>query len=303
MKNRVIVILGPTSSGKSDLAVKIGLKIRGEVISADSRQVYKGLNLGTGKITQKEMKGVPHHLLDIANPKKVFSVVDYQKLTFLKIKEIINRGNVPILCGGTGFYIDAIVNGVIFPEVPANEKLRKKLAQKTNLELFKILEKIDKKRAKDIKQKNELNNKVRLIRAIEIAKVLGKVPEIKKERPEYQFIKIGLKVPLDILKERIQERLNQRIKNGMLKEIKNLHENGLFWKRMYELGLEYRYTALYLQKKLNKKEYLEKLNSEIYKYAKRQITYFKRDPKIIWFQVNKNLKKNVEKTIANFFKK
>ena len=124
-KSKVIVILGTTATGKSDLAVKIAKKIKGEIISADSRQVYIGLDIGTGKITQKEMRGVPHHLLDVANPKHKFSVVQYKKLAEEKIKEIISRGNVPIICGGTGFYIDAITNGTIFPEVPPNKSLRK----------------------------------------------------------------------------------------------------------------------------------------------------------------------------------
>jgi len=325
-KDKVIIILGQTATGKSDLAVEIALrlkskqakkynglnqskkfvartlqsKILGEIISADSRQVYKGLNLGTGKITLKEMKNVPHYLLNIASPKKVFTVFDYQKLTFLKIKEILNQGHVPILCGGTGFYIDAITKNLIFPEVKENKKLRKILNKKNSEELFKILKKLDKKRAQDIKNKNEINNKVRLIRAIEIAKALGKVPKIKKEKSKYQFIKIGLSLPNEILKEKIEKRLKNRIKQGMLQEVKNLHQKGLSWSRMEALGLEYRYLALYLQKKITKKEMLIKLNQAIYQYAKRQKTYFKKDKEIIWLNpLEKKLPDSVLQALSN----
>src|SRR3989338_11675290 len=124
---KILVILGQTATGKSDLAVKIAKKIHGEIISADSRQVYKGLDIGTGKITKREMGGVSHHLLDIANPKRKFTVAEYKKLAEIKIQEIISRDKIPIICGGTGFYIDAVTKGIIFPEVPPNIKLRKSL--------------------------------------------------------------------------------------------------------------------------------------------------------------------------------
>lgn len=290
-KPKIIVILGQTATGKSILAVKIAKKVNGEIISADSRQVYTGLNLGTGKITKKEMRGIPHHLLDIANPKRRFTVMQYKKLADKKIKEIIACGKIPIICGGTGFYIDAVIKNTIFPEVPPNNKLRKGLSQKSTIALFHELQKLDPRRAKNI----DKNNKVRLIRAIEIAQKLGKVPKLQSDTNSayaenvspYKFIKIGLFMPLDILKEKIEKRLIKRIKMGMIKEIQNLHKNGLSWKRMEELGLEYRYAALYLQRKITKQEMLDKLNSEIYKYAKRQMTWFKRDPEIKWLMRQK----------------
>lgn len=292
-KPKIIVILGPTATGKSDLAVFIAHKINGEVISADSRQVYTGLDLGTGKITKKEMQKIPHYLLDVANPKSLsasggrFSVSEFKKLADQKITEIISRNKVPIICGGTGFYIDSVINNITFPEVLPNEKLRASLNKKSVSQLFEMLKKLDKSRAKNIDAKN----KVRLIRAIEIAKALGKVPKLadskNKKDQKYEFIKIGLTMPNDVLKARIEKRLNNRIKAGMLQEIRNLHKKGLSWKRMEELGLEYRYTALYLQKKLTKKEYLERLNSEINKFAKRQMTWFKRDKEIKWFDPTK----------------
>ncbi len=281
-KPQVIVILGQTSTGKSDLAVKIAKKINGEIISADSRQVYKGLDLGSGKITKKEMKGVLHHLLDIANPKSKFDVTQYKKLADKAIEKIISEKKVPIICGGTGFYIDAITKGAVFPEVPPNQKLRTLLNKKSIEKLYGMLKKIDPRRAKSIDKKN----KVRIIRSIEIAKALGKVPPLKLEKNKYQFIKIGLLLPQDILKEKIEKRLLKRIKMGMINEAKNLHQKGVSFKRMEELGLEYRQMAFYLQNKINKNEMIENLKKEIYHFAKRQMTWFKRDKEIIWIDVS-----------------
>lgn len=280
-KNKLIVIVGQTSTGKSDYAVKLAKKVGGEVVSADSRQVYKGLNIGSGKITKKEMKGIPHHMLDVANPKNVFSVADFKKMAEKYIDDIIARGKVPILCGGTGFYIDAVVNGNVLPEVPPNKKLRLDLNKKTIPELLKVLEKLDKARFKTI----DRDNPVRLIRAIEIASALGKVPKLKS-KPKYDSEIIGLTMNDEKLKMRIHDRLLARIKSGMIKEVKDLHEkNKLGWKRLHDLGLEYRYVSLFLQNKLSKKEMLSQLENQIWQYAKRQKTWFKRDERIEWVEV------------------
>lgn len=296
---KVIVILGPTATGKSDLAVSIALRLRsgsstkkndGEIISADSRQVYKDLNIGTGKITKKEMKGVPHHLINIANPKKKFAVTEYQKKAIYAIAEMVKNGKTPIICGGTGFYIDSITKGTIFPEVPPNIKLRKIFDKKSTEELFKILQKLDKHRAKDIKDKNEVNNKVRLIRAIEIAKSIGKVPKIKEKKLPYQFIKIGLYLPNDILKQKIEKRVKQMFKDGLLNEIKNLKKKGISNKRFKEFGFEYNNPTI------------ESVILETQKYVKRQMTWFKRDKDIIWFDASqKNLLKKVMGEIKKDF--
>lgn len=288
-KPKIIVVLGQTSTGKSDFAVEIAKRVGGEIISADSRQVYKGMNLGTGKITKKEMRGIPHYLLDVVSPKKVFSVSDFQKLASSAINDILKRGKTPILCGGTGFYIDAVINGTTLPEVPPNKKLRNTLEKKSTEQLFKMLEKLDSARAKNIDRKN----KVRLIRAIEIAKALGSVPAVSHES-KYKVTKIGLTMPDEILKEKIKVRLISRIKKGMLSEIQNLHDSGISWKRMESLGLEYRYGALYLQKKLTKEEMIEKLNTEIWHYAKRQKTWFKRGKDTIWIDPRKNNSKFIK---------
>jgi tRNA dimethylallyltransferase len=300
MENKkIIVILGQTSTGKSDFAVEIAQKINSEIISADSRQVYKWMDLGTGKITKREMKKIPHYMLDITSPKKIFSVSDFQKSAIKEIKKIHNKNKIPIICGGTGFYIDSIINGNIFPEVPPNKKLREELSKKSKESLFKILEKLDKFRASQI----DKNNPIRLIRAIEIAKTLGKVPKLNKTS-DFKVLKIGLTLPPEILKERIYIRLISRIKKGMIKEIKDLHEKkNISWKRLESLGLEYRYVSFYLQKKISKNEMIEKLNTEIWHFAKRQNTWFKRDKDIIWINPLKKLEKTkTEKKIKEFLK-
>ena len=300
-KPKIIVILGQTATGKSDFAVEVAKKINGEIISADSRQVYKRMNLGTGKVTKKEMGGIPHFMLDVISPKnKTFSASQFQKMANKKIKEILDKKNIPIVCGGTGYYIDSLINSLPFPEVLPNKKLRRELETKDATELFGILKKIDKNRAKNIDAKN----KVRLIRAIEIAQELGEVPKLKKTKKEFETIKIGLAFPDNELKRRIYERLIKRIKKGMIKEIEKLHEDGVSWKKLESFGLEYRYVSFYLQKKMTKEEMIEKLFSAIWHFAKRQKTWFKRDKEIIW--INPSKKKDINTAlnkISDFLKK
>lgn len=277
----ILVILGPTATGKSSLAVRLAKKFDGEIISADSRQVYRGLDIGTGKITKKEMGGIHHHLLDVANPKRKFSVTQYKKKAEKAIKEIIKKNKLPIIVGGTGFYIQALVDNIVFPDVLPNQKLRKKLEKKTTEELFKILKKLDPKRAQNIDSKNPR----RLIRAIEIAKSIGNVPAINYglRTTNYRLLFIGLDLPDQKLKEKIKKRLEQRIKIGMISEAMRLRKNGLGYKRMRDLGLEYKFLADFLEKKITRKEMTEQLETAIWQYAKRQRTWFKRDKRILWF--------------------
>jgi tRNA dimethylallyltransferase len=298
MRNRaknpkILAIFGKTATGKSDLAVFLALKFNGEVISADSRQVYRGLNSGTGKITKLEMKGVAHYLLDISDPKKQFSVSEYKRLAEKAIEEIISRGKLPIICGGTGLYMDAVLKNIIVPEVPPNGKLRKKLDNKTTKQLFEILKKLDSRRAKEI----DRNNPRRLVRAIEIATALGKVPILEAQPPKFDTLKIGLDLPDEKLKQNIHVRLLTRIKAGMVTEVKNLHKRGLSWKRMESFGLEYKYLALYLQNKITKKEMLDGIEKDTWQYSKRQATWFKRDKDTGWFKPGEKIKivKEVEK--------
>ncbi len=306
---KILVILGPTASGKSALAVKLAKKFNGEIISADSRQVYRGLNIGTGKISKKEMRRVPHHLFDVANPKNRFSVVKYQRLARRAIAAITRRGHLPIICGGTGFYIEALTDNLVLPDVPPNEKLRARLRRETSETLLNMLMKLDPARAKTVDQKNPR----RIIRAIEIAITLGKVPHLEARPPSGgKVLKIGLTLPAEELKKKIAIRLFARMRAGMIAEATRLHKRGLSWKRMEELGLEYRYLALHLQNKthpndrsrsvgrVSKPEMITKLQTEIWRYAKRQMTWFKRDKRIKWFKPTEI--KKIKKAVQVFLK-
>ena len=296
---KLLVILGPTAVGKSDLAVDLALwiaenKIGGftgaEIISADSRQVYKGLDIGTGKITEKEMKGIPHHLLDIADPHERFTALDWKQRAAVAIDEIKARGNLPIICGGTGFYITSLIDDLGFPEVPANTEEQKKLEEKSVEELFEELKKLDPERAKTI----DMKNKRRLSRSIMIARALGSVPKLTSTKNKYDTLQIGLDLPDTELRARIKARLIRRIeapnKKGanMIQEVENLHSPtphgaGVSYERMEELGLEYRYLAEFLQMKIDKDEMMEILSAKIWQYAKRQKTWWKKDARIRWF--------------------
>ncbi|MBS3913465.1 MAG: tRNA (adenosine(37)-N6)-dimethylallyltransferase MiaA [Bacteroidetes bacterium] len=269
-KPTVLVIVGTTASGKSDLAVGVAQKLNGEVISADSRQVYRGLNIGTGKISKREMRGIPHHLLDVVSSRKVFTVADFKRLAEGKIDDMLSRGKLPIIAGGTGFYIEAVTENKLLPQVEPNIKLRNQLAKKETSELFKILAKLDPRRAEDIKNKNEVNNKLRLIRAIEIAKVLGRVPEVAETTPKYEFIKVGILVSDKELENRIHIRVKKMFRQGLLKEIQKLKKSGISKKRLSEFGFEYNNPTP------------ESVILESIKYSKRQKTWWKRYTDITW---------------------
>jgi len=277
---KIITIIGPTSSGKSDLAVHIAKKFNGEVISADSRQVYRGLDIGSGKITKKEMGGIPHHLLDVEDPKNVFTVANFKELAEQKIEEITKRGNIPIIAGGTGFYVDALIHNMSIPEVPPNKKLRKKLEKKSINELLEELEEKDPDRAETV----DRDNKPRLIRALEIVETLGKVPSLTINK-KYNVLQIGIKT--DDLRAKIHDRLLKRIDDGMIEEVEGLH---LSLERLEQLGLEYRYVSRFLQGKITKEEMIEELETKIVQFSKRQKTWFKRDPLINWFYVDQTEK-------------
>ncbi len=295
--HKLIVILGPTSSGKTDLAIKLAKKFSGEIVSADSRQVYKGMNIGSGKITKKEMQGIPHYLLDIADPKKKFTVSQYQKLASIAIKKIRYRDKIPFLVGGSGFYIQSIIDGIIIPEVKPDWKLRKDLEKKSNKNLYAMLFKIDIARAKNI----DKNNPRRLIRAIEIVLKTGAaVPALSRaEEQKLDVLEIGITKKPNELKKLINKRLLKRLKNGMIVEVKKLKASGLSFKRLEEFGLEYRFVAQYLQNKITYQEMVDNLKKEIEHFAKRQMTWFKRDSRIKWIKNYKEAEKLVKSFLSN----
>ncbi len=276
-KPKILVIVGPTASGKTALGVKLAKVFNGEVVSADSRQVYRGLDIGTGKVTVEEMEGVPHHLLDVADPKDTYTVADYVRDGRTAIADIHARGKLPIVVGGTFFYIDALLGRVVAPEVPPNEELREKLEELSAGELFELLREKDPARAETIDRENPR----RLIRAIEIAEVLGKVP-VSEPEELYDVCTLGIDVPKEDLQKRIHDRLRARIHRGMIDEVVGLQEGDLPLERIAELGIEYKYISEYLQGKLTVPEMEDLIETKSWQYAKRQRMWLKRDATIVW---------------------
>jgi tRNA dimethylallyltransferase len=279
-KPKLIAIVGATGSGKSDLAVLLAKKYNGEIVSADSRQVYRHMDIGTGKITTEEMAGIPHHLLDIADPAEQYSVAQYQNDAYRAIADIHTRGKLPILVGGTGLYIQAVVDGVILPKVKPNPVLRAELEILSPAELFERLKKLDARRAATI----DANNPRRLIRAIEIAAALGSVPPATAN-DQYDTLLIGIRVEKEELEQRIAKRFDGMLKKGLVEEIKNLNEvHGVHWERVRSFGLECAWVADFLAETISEQEMRDGAIRDTIAYAKRQMTWFKRDSRIHWIE-------------------
>ncbi len=276
-KPKVLVIVGPTASGKTSLSIELAKKFDGEVISADSRQVYRGLDIGTGKVTTEEMQGIPHHLLDVAEPIDTYTVADFVRDGRNATDGILSRGKLPVVVGGTFLYVDALLGKISTPEVPPNEMLRAKLELLTKETLFKMLEDRDPERALRI----DKSNKRRLIRALEIIDAIGVVPKAQSEEL-YNTLTIGIDIEKETLQKNIHDRLISRIQKGMIEEVQSLHTKGLSYERLKELGIEYKYIAEYLEAKISKEEMLSQIEIKSRQYAKRQMTWLKRDKTIEW---------------------
>jgi len=267
---KIIVIAGPTASGKSALGIKLAKKLKGEIVSADSRQVYRELTIGSAKLSKKEMRGIPHYGIDIASAKKTLGSGEFAQYATKIIGDILKRSKTPIIVGGTGFYIDTILFENSLPKVPPSARLRASLGSRTTKSLFSLLKKLDPARAKTI----DTQNPRRLIRAIEIAKVLGKVPKLKKI-PRYDA-KITLLDPKpEILKKCIALRTKKMLQAGLIAETKKLAKI-LPKKRFQELGFEYTTTLRYIHNEISKQELEEKLNTETWRYSKRQMRWFRK---------------------------
>ncbi len=288
VKNSVIVVIGPTSSGKSELAVKLAKRIDGEIISADSRQIYRGMDIGSGKVPGQWRivggrkiyiyKNVPHYLIDEASPRRQYTVARFQKRATEIIDEIHRRGKTPIICGGTAHWIDALVFGQRMPAVQPDAKLRAKLAKMSPAQMFAELAKLDPERAREI----DAHNPRRLVRALEIVMTTGKpVPKLQRSE-KYKVTWLGIKPESEILRSNIEKRLKSRLKAGMLAEVKKLRSSGLSWKRLVSFGLEYRFCALHLQGKISRAELEPLLLTAINQFTKRQMTWWKRNPAIKW---------------------
>jgi tRNA dimethylallyltransferase len=276
---KLVVLLGTNASGKSDLGIRLAKHFGGEVVSADSRQVYRGLDLGSGKITPAQAGTVTHHLLDVADVSEYYSLAQYQRAAYDAIDAIASAGKLPFLVGGTGLYLSAIVEGYQLVDVPPNDPLREELESLPLPQLVERLEKSDPTAAGRI----DKSNRRRLIRAIEIASAGRAHSAARKCSPRYECLQLGLTWPREILVKRIEARLRERLASGMIDEVAGLRSRGVPDLRLDKLGLEYRYIAQYLRGELRT---LEDLNTQlgiaIRQFAKEQLTWFKRDRRIIW---------------------
>lgn len=293
-KQKLIVIVGPTASGKTNLALNIAKQFSGEVISADSRQVYRGLDIGTAKITKEEMGGIPHHLIDIVDIETTYTAAHFKRDAKKKISEITKRGHLPIIAGGTFFYIDTLLEQIEPPKVSPNPELRKKLEKKTAEELYELLKSKDVRRATDIDPKN----KRRLIRALEIIEELGEVPQNKERKLPYDVLKIGINTDPTDLRDRLQTRAEEWLETGFIEEVQRLLDSGVKRERLAEIGFEYILGLDYLDKKMDRTKFVEIFVQKNWQYAKRQLTWLKRDPSINW--VSPADKSEVELLVTHF---
>jgi len=304
---KLIVILGSTASGKTDWGLKLAKKFNGEIISADSRQVYKKMNIGTAKIPGEwrrnglrktyYVEDIPHHLIDFLDPGKTFAVSEFRDKAIKYIKLTNKEGRVPLVVGGTGLFIHSVVDNLEIPRVAPNKQLRKSLEDKSNEELMKLLKTLDPKSAGTVDSKNTR----RIIRALEVC-ILSGVPfseqQIKGDQI-FDVLQIGLKVSREVLYERIDERIDSMMKLGLLEEVKNLLKQKYDWSLSSMSGIGYRQFKGYLAGEYNLEKAIELLKRDTRRYAKRQITWFKRDPRIKWCHEYKE----AEKLVNDFLNK
>ena len=274
---KLIVIAGTNASGKSGLGVELASRYGGEVVSADSRQVFRGLDLGSGKITPQEMRGVPHHLIDVCQPGDFFSMADFQRLAYAAIDGIQARGKLPFLVGGTGLYVDAVAEGYELSDRAPDLALRAELETHTTPELYQMLQK--KLPGTEI----DPRNRNRVMRALERLAADDYHPG--KRQPRYEVLKLGVSWDRETLKQRIDERLERRLRDGMVQEVQGLLDAGVSREFLMKLGLEYRYLTRYLDGKLTYEQMVLELGNAIKKFAKRQVTWFKKDPAIHWLDM------------------
>ena len=287
--SKLIVILGPTASGKTDLAIKLAKQFNGEIISADSRQIYQGMDIGTAKPTKKQLSQIPHHLVDIIRPSKAFNVALYQKLAVKAIKDVQKRGKVPFLVGGTGLYLQAIIDNLSFLQVPANKKLRNNLEKETNL--FAIYKKLDPEGAKLI----DKENKRRLIRAIEVCLITKKPywEQRKQNSPLFNILQIGVKLSREELNLNNEARVRKMIRLGLEKETAKLAKS-YGWKISAMQTIGYQEWLSYFNGKAKKQEVIAEIKTHTLQFAKRQMTWFKRDKRIIWNKDYKEIKRLIK---------
>lgn len=293
--NKLVVIAGTNASGKSGLGIELAKKYNAEIVSADSRQVFKGLDLGSGKVTAEEMQGVKHHLLDVVNPNDFFSLSQFQNMAYEAIDDIISRGKTPFLVGGTGLYVNSVVDGYNLAGSRPDPEIRKEMESKSIEELITYLRENNPSALETV----DIQNKRRLERAAEKAASGAKkdLPSI----PRYETLVIGVTWPREVLYERIRERLDRRLDEGMIDEVKNLREAGATDDFLYRLGLEYRYILMYLRGEFESFDaFYDKLFMEIRHLAKEQMTWFRKRQDINWIDMSEDPVGEASKLIDNF---
>ncbi|MFA5048860.1 MAG: tRNA (adenosine(37)-N6)-dimethylallyltransferase MiaA [Patescibacteria group bacterium] len=301
-EKKLIAIIGATATGKTKLAVTLARKFGGEIISADSRQVYRGMDIGTGKDLSEYQEGgrpVPYHLIDVVSPKTSFNLAKHKKAADRAIKNIQQAGRLPFLVGGTGLYAEAVIYGYQLPQSDLKKQAsaRTRLNKLTLLQLLVKLKKIDSATYKIIDRKNRR----RVQRALEIYYETGQIKSAQQKavKPGYEVLILGVNYPLQKIYQKIDRRLASRLEEGMIKEVKRLRRTGVSWKRLEEFGLEYRYVARYLRGQISQQQLIEELKNAIHHFAKRQLTWFRRNKDIVWI----SNKKEAEKAIKEFIKK
>ena len=296
-KPKVIVICGPTASGKTALSIELAKKINGEIVSADSMQIYKDMNIGSAKVTNEEMQGIKHYMIDCVSPDERFSVADYKTNAKNAIEEIIKKGKTPIVVGGTGLYIDALIYEIEYKDIKIDENYRKELQEiekNQGLEvLYKKALEIDQKAMEKISQ----NDSKRIMRVLEIYKATGKnkteqEAESRLKKIPYDYKVFALTMDRDKLYERINKRVDIMIENGLIDEVKNLIEKYSEFPTAMQ-GLGYKEVRDYLQEKITKDEMIEKIKQESRRYAKRQLTWFRKNKQTIWLNSLEKIDDNI----------
>lgn len=283
--SKLIVVLGPTASGKSSLGISLAQRFHGEVVSADSRQVYCGLDIGTAKVTAEEQALVPHHLLDIVDVKETYTVSQFQRQAITAINAIAARGSQPFLVGGSPHYIQAVVDNLDIPAIPPQPALRAELEARALVDLLAQLEKLDPQSAAVI----DRNNPRRVIRALEVCLTSGKPFSAQRKiaAPLYNSLLLGLHWPRPELYQRIDQRVDERMQQGMVQEVRDLLARGVSHERLEALGLEYRFISRWLHGEFpSEPTMVERLKYAIHDFTRRQLTWFRKDSRIVWIEGN-----------------
>jgi tRNA dimethylallyltransferase len=294
---KLVVLLGPTASGKSGSGIRLAQHFNGEIISADSRQVYRGLDIGTAKVTPAEQALVPHHVLDVADPREVYTVVQFQQDAITAINDTLKRGHQPFLVGGSPHYIQAVVDNLDIPHIEPQPELRAQLEKRPLPELLAQLEELDPQSAATI----DRNNQRRVIRALEVCLISGNPfsQQRKMAEPLYQSLLLGIEWPREILYRRIDARVDERMQQGMVQEVQRLLDEGISRERLEALGLEYRYITRLLRGEFkNEDEMVQKLKYAIHDFTRRQLTWFRKDKLIVW--VNGGDWEQAEEVVRDF---